>query len=267
MKCPTKGAPNGINFSGPTFMSYYKKLKNYFCGNFALPLHLSRRYWEGKWLPMKGPRVWFSITGADPLFRGSGSQARWGQGESGRLFCWGVAGGCGDKCNSPRDTSSWWTRHTHCLSGTWSSWGWLDGPEWNVRIPGAGRHTAERTPPAAVPPPTSASRVTASEACPPLLPSLTHIPDATSFSPVPKHRRLFLLAWCLHCRAFLHLNALSCTSVWKTPIHPTGTGWNAPPQEVIRDLPPLGRGLLFPWSSKLNNALPAKCPYPNPQNL
>lgn len=44
MKCPTKGAPNGINFPGPTFMSYYKKLKNYFCGNFALLFHLSRRY-------------------------------------------------------------------------------------------------------------------------------------------------------------------------------------------------------------------------------
>ena len=74
MKCPTKGAPNGINFPGPTFMSYYKKLKNYFCGNFALPLHLSRRYWEGKWLPIKGPRVWFSITRADPLFCGSGAR-------------------------------------------------------------------------------------------------------------------------------------------------------------------------------------------------
>lgn len=44
IKCPTKEAPNGINFPGPTFMSYYKKLKNYFCGNVALPVHLFRRY-------------------------------------------------------------------------------------------------------------------------------------------------------------------------------------------------------------------------------
>lgn len=52
---------------------------------------------------MKGPRVWFSITGADPPFRGSGSQARWGQGDSGHLFCSGVAGGC---CREGREAET-----------------------------------------------------------------------------------------------------------------------------------------------------------------
>lgn len=61
-------------------MSYYKKLKNYFCRNVTLPVHLSRRYGGGKWLPINGHQGLFSISRVDPLLCGSGAQGSEGTG-------------------------------------------------------------------------------------------------------------------------------------------------------------------------------------------
>lgn len=128
MKCLTKGAPNGINFPGPTFMSYYKKLKNYFCGNVALPVPLEK--------------MWGRKTANNNGALGPGPGA--GEAESGRvggLFCWGPGAGREGKGKETNVTAPgtarfrWPDTHTPRLEHDMLEAGWT-GPG----IPRTGCH-------------------------------------------------------------------------------------------------------------------------------